>query len=129
MLLFAGKIIAKTYSDMSSSTPIACTLSEIEEGKIEDHKENAEILFNAIAEVREESHGYSFRLPADTDVIANTGAFIARERLCCPFFEFRITVQPDQQPVWLTLTGREGVKPYIKETLLPKLDTSVENLN
>jgi hypothetical protein len=114
---------------MNTKTPIACNLSEIEDDKIEDHKENAEAFFGAISKAREIVDGYSFRLPADTDAITKAGTFIARERLCCPFFEFSITVQAEQQPVWLTLTGREAVKPYIKETLLPKLDAPVETLN
>lgn len=114
---------------MSNSTPIACDLSAIGEEKIEDHKQNAATIFNAISEVRETAAGYSFRLPAETEVIKKAGAFIAKERLCCPFFEFSIRVPSGQQPVWLTLTGREGVKPYIKETLLPELDASIENIN
>lgn len=114
---------------MSNSSPIACNLSEIEEDEIEDHKKNTETVFNAISKVREEHNGYSFRIPADTNSITKAGAFIARERLCCPFFKFAITVPSEQQPVWLKLTGREGVKSYIKKTLLPKLDAPVENLN
>ncbi|MDR8389841.1 hypothetical protein NC796_01745 [Aliifodinibius sp. S!AR15-10] len=113
---------------MSNTTPIACDLSAIAEENIEDHKHNAETIFNAITKVRETEDGYAFRLPPETGLISKAGSFIARERQCCPFFEFSITVPPQQDPVWLTLTGREGVKPYIKETVLPKLDARVVNI-
>ncbi|MFH5832925.1 hypothetical protein ACG2F4_14885 [Halalkalibaculum sp. DA3122] len=110
---------------MSSRPPIACDFSAIDDNEIEEHRENGRAVFEAISEIRETPNGYSFKLPADTDIISRAGAFIARERLCCPFFEFTLTIPPDHNPVWLKLTGRQGVKPYIKETLLPKLDASV----
>lgn len=114
---------------MSSSSPIACDLSAIEEEKMENHKQNAETIFNAISKVREIEDGYTFRLPAETGLISKAGSFIARERLCCPFFEFSITVPSEQEPVWLTLTGRDCVKPYITKTLLPKLDAHQVNMS
>ncbi|MDX1638508.1 MAG: hypothetical protein R3281_11095 [Balneolaceae bacterium] len=110
---------------MSSQPPIACDLSAIDENKLEDHRENSQTVFEAISEVQELNAGYAFRLRADTDLITRAGAFIARERLCCPFFKFTLTIPPDNNPVWLKLTEREGVKPYIKETLLSRLDAPV----
>lgn len=114
---------------MNSRTPIACDLSAIDEANIEDHRANSEEVFKAINEVREIADGYKFKLPADTGVIKHAGAFVARERLCCPFFEFKLKVQPDHKPVWLILTGREGVKAYMEEALLPQLDAPITTLN
>lgn len=112
---------------MSRQPSIACDLSAINDHELEQHSKNGQTIINAISEIRETPKGYSFKLPAGTDEIEKTGAFIARERLCCPFFEFTLTIQPEQKPVWLKLTGRNGVKPYIKETLLPKLDAPIVN--
>lgn len=112
---------------MSQQPPIACDLSAINDHKLDQHRENGQMVFDAISEIWETPKGYSFKLPANTNDIEKAGAFIARERLCCPFFEFTLTIQPDQQPVWLKLTGRDGVKPYLKETLLPKLDAPIVN--
>lgn len=110
---------------MSSQPPIACDLSAIDDKELEPHRENGRAVFDAIREIRETTDGYSFKLPADTGIIQRTGAFIARERLCCPFFEFTLTIPSDHNTVWLKLSGREGVKPYIKDTLLPQLDAPV----
>lgn len=110
---------------MSSQTPIACDLSAIDEDQLEEHRENGEAVFDAISEIRETPRGYRFRLPAKTDIIRRAGAFVARERLCCPFFEFTLTVPPERKAIRLDLAGREGVKPYIEETLLPQLDAPV----
>lgn len=110
---------------MSNQASIACDLSAINENELEDHRKNGQVVFEAIQEIREVENGYRFKLPADTDIIQKTGAFISRERLCCPFFEFTLNIQADYKPVWLKLEGREGVKSYIKESLLPQLDITV----
>lgn len=112
---------------MSQQPAIACDLTAINDLESEQHRTNAEAIFDAISEIRETPEGYKFKLPANTNHIEKAGAFIARERLCCPFFEFTLTIQPEQKPVWLRLTGRDGVKSYIKETLLPKLDAPIVN--
>src|SRR5690242_2729433 len=36
------------------------------------------------------------------------------ERLRCPFFAFQLEVGSDHQPLWLRITGREGVKPFMQ---------------
>ncbi len=112
---------------MSSRPPIACDLSAIDDSELQDHRENGQAVFKAISEIKELDNGYALRLSANTDLISRACAFIARERMYCPFFEFTLTIPPDHDPVWLKLTGREGVKPYIKEALLPKLDAPVTN--
>lgn len=112
---------------MSNEVPIACDLSAISDDELESHRENGEAVLASIQEVREVADGYALRLPPDTTIIQQTGAFIARERLCCPFFEFNLTIQAVHDPVWLTLTGAEGVKQYIETALLPQLKVGVTN--
>jgi len=36
------------------------------------------------------------------------------ERLCCPFFGFGLRIKPEGGAVWLSLTGRDGIKPFIR---------------
>jgi hypothetical protein len=78
------------------------------------HLSALESLFRMVQEVRELAHGYSFRFPNESEVLVAMAEFIALERLCCPFFGFNIEVEPEGGAVWLSLTGREGVKPFIK---------------
>lgn len=107
---------------MSDPTPIACDPTAIDEAERESHRQIATDLFDRITALQELPDGYAFRLPAETDVVRNAGAFVSRERLCCPFFHFALEVTPDQGPVWLRLTGRDGVKQYIEEAVLPYWD-------
>lgn len=105
-----------------STSNLACDFRAIPEDEREDHTRIAESLFGAITKYEETEGGYRFQLPAQTEVIERAGEFVARERLCCPFFYFRLTVTPDQGPVWLKLTGGEDVKTYIEETVLDEWD-------
>jgi hypothetical protein len=43
-------------------------------------------------------------------VLLATAEFVANERLCCPFFEFEITVERADGPVWLRMTGAGEAK-------------------
>ena len=41
-------------------------------------------------------------------------SFVAEERQCCPFFTFEMEQARDQGPVWLRVTGSDGVKEFIR---------------
>ncbi|HKI03210.1 MAG TPA: hypothetical protein VKK31_14630 [Thermoanaerobaculia bacterium] len=51
--------------------------------------------------------------------------FITKERLCCPFFGFALQVEPEGGALWLNLTGRQGVKPFIVAEIGHALDEEV----
>jgi hypothetical protein len=64
--------------------------------------------------VRELANGYAFRFPADPKTVQLVAEWAAGERLCCPFFDIDIRLEPEGGPMWLTLTGREGTKAFIQ---------------
>ena len=97
-----------------NESPFACVMDAIDPSKRESHLATARYLFSRVDEIREMADGYAFRLSNDTDALLRLAAFIDLERLCCPFFGFNIEVEPEGGPVWLKLTGREGVKPFIR---------------
>jgi hypothetical protein len=96
-------------------SPIACDMSAIEPGLRAGHVATGDRVFRAAEEIREFPDGYAFRLPGESDVLLKAAEFISLERLCCPFLGFAIEVEPEGGPVWLRLTGREGVKAFIRE--------------
>jgi hypothetical protein len=73
-----------------------------------------EAVFGAVQEIRELPDGYSFRLANETALLLKVADFLAKERLCCPFFGFALRIEPEGGAVWLSLTGREGIKPFIQ---------------
>src|SRR5688572_13161121 len=104
---------------MSNSTdgriesPFACDMTAIEVSQRGRHIATIDELFRAVEEIRELSNGYAFRLPNESDVLVKAAKFIALERVCCPFFGFTLEAEPEVGSLWLSLTGREGVKPFI----------------
>lgn len=95
------------------SSPFACDMSAIAPDKRGEHIQTTDELFHSVEEVRELENGYAFRLANDGDVLLRAAQFVALEKLCCPFFAFTLEVEAEGGAVWLSLTGREGVKPFI----------------
>jgi hypothetical protein len=92
-----------------TQSPLACDLTAIEPAQRAAHEAlGAYLVKESAQERRELPDGYAFRFAAEQ--YAEITAFIANERLCCPFFHFALDVMPDRGPIWLHLTGREGVK-------------------
>ena len=96
-------------------SPIACDMSAIEPGLRAGHVATGGRLFRAAEEIRELPDGYAFRLTNESDTLLKAAEFVSLERLCCPFLGFALVVEPEGGPVWLRLTGREGVKAFIRE--------------
>ena len=94
-------------------SPFACDMSAIAEEQRGAHLATITKLFRAVESVRELPNGYAFRLPNESDALLTVVQFITLERLCCPFLGFDLEVEREGGAVWLSLTGREGVKPFI----------------
>lgn len=48
--------------------------------------------------------------------------YIENDRLCCPFFNFGVEVEPNNGPLWLRLTGGEGVKEILQIALFESIE-------
>jgi hypothetical protein len=92
----------------------ACSLTALTAEQRKRHSELRKVLGESIKEVQELPDGYAFRLPDDAKTIVNAAEFITYEKLCCPFFKFNLEVESSSKPVWLKLTGQEGVKQFLK---------------
>jgi len=64
--------------------------------------------------VRELADGFEFQFPSDPKSIAMVAEWAAGERLCCPFFNIQLRMEPEGGPFWLRVTGRKGTKEFIK---------------
>lgn len=100
--------------NVPTESPFACVMTAIDIEKRHQHLETAHKIFEEVEQIRELANGYAFRLRQQPGLIEKIGQFISLERLCCPFFGFTLEVQPEGTEVWLHLTGREGVKPFIR---------------
>lgn len=100
-------------ADEKTVSPFACDMTAIEASQRGQHITTIDELFGAVTEIKELPNGYAFRLPDGSDIFTKTANFIMLERLCCPFFGFALEIEPEGGSIWLSLTGREGVKPFI----------------
>ena len=65
-------------------------------------------------DVRELANGYEFQFPADPTTVQLVAEWAAGERACCPFFDIELRLEREGGPLWLRLTGRDGVKQFIR---------------
>ena len=97
--------------------PIACDMTALNAAQRERQQALMKSFHALVQEMQETNDGYAFRLAADTETILLAAEFITIERLCCPFFNFALEVGPPDAPLWLRISGREGVKEFIKMEL------------
>lgn len=65
--------------------------------------------------VRELPDGLMMQFAAET--LPAAALFIDRERRCCPFLRFGLEVEPAGGPIWLRLTGPDGVLEFLRAEL------------
>jgi len=107
-------------------SPFACDMTAIAVDQRDAHLATINRLFRAVESVRELPNGYSVHLPNESDVLLTAAKFIALERLCCPFFDFSLEIEREGGAVWLNLTGRKGVKPFIMAEIGHHLPTEIK---
>lgn len=102
---------------MAAQSVLVCNVNAL---TAEQHARLQSILPDLMAtaqEIEELADGYAIRFPPDGGTYHAIAEYISLERLCCPFFHFVLEVQPDGGPLWLRLTGPDGVKAFIREEL------------
>lgn len=98
-----------------NQSPLACDMTAIPADQRPLHLAKSRELFSQIEETRELADGYEFRFADQSNLLKQLADFVSLEKLCCPFLRFEIEVGAESGPVWLRLTGREGVKEFIQE--------------
>lgn len=103
--------------DKLNASPLACDMSALAPEKREEHITTSRELFSHIVSIRELTDGYAFELGNGPDAIVKAAQFIALEKLCCPFLHFALEVEAEGGPTSLRLSGREGVKEFVREEI------------
>lgn len=100
--------------NMENETTFMCRLDALDQTQRERYKALGKQLRSNVKEVKELPNGYAFRLAAESETILSAAEWITFERLCCPFFSFALEIEGDGKPLWLKMTGREGVKEFMR---------------
>src|SRR5262245_54102489 len=85
-----------------AQSPIVCNLKALTASEREHHEAVTRKLKAAIADVKELSNGFSFRLSPGIR-IAEVGEWIEAERKCCPFLDFQLRLEREGGPIQLSL--------------------------
>jgi hypothetical protein len=97
-----------------SKSPFACDRLAL---TAEQRKRHFEELGPALRarkkSVRELPDGFAFEFPADLATFQLVAEWAAGEHVCCPFFDIDLRLEREGGPLWLRLTGRDGVKQFI----------------
>ncbi len=96
------------------SLPIACSLTDSE--LQERRRDVLQKARSAVVDVRELENGYAYSFPATGEWLTELAQLINLERQCCPFLQFCLTVEPDNGPIWLEMTGPEGAREFLAAT-------------
>jgi hypothetical protein len=67
-----------------------------------------------LEEVRELPDGFALRFCDDGTLLARLAEWVRLESVCCPFVRFEVRIERRNGPVWLRLTGEEGIKEFLR---------------
>jgi hypothetical protein len=91
--------------------PIACTLTP------RDMAARANTLLPELLSRAQEHQdlpdGFRLRFEATSDTLQQITAVIDAERQCCRFLRFQLTVEPDEGPIWLAVSGPSGTREFL----------------
>jgi hypothetical protein len=99
----------------ASESPLACDLGAISATDRPRYHELRRSVAASVIGKRELPDGIAIQMDTARIALPQLAEWISFERKCCPFFEFRIDLAPGSGPVWLSLTGRAGVKEFIAQ--------------
>ncbi len=97
----------------ATESPLACDLTAISASDRPRYNELRRMVGAAVIGKRDLPDGLAIQIDTFRIALSQLAEWISFERKCCPFFEFRIDLAAESGPVWLSLTGRAGVKEFV----------------
>lgn len=89
---------------------VSCKLTSPELRKRKE--EVIAVLKSKVLEKQELADGYKYKFEATDDMLDQLTSFLKSERACCDFFDFNLALS--DKIVWLSITGPDGAKDFIK---------------
>jgi len=100
---------------LPAESPFACNRAALSAQARQRHFDELSPALRARKKsIRELRDGFEFEFPSDTATFQLVSEWVAGERLCCPFFDIDVHAEREGGSLWLRLTGREGVKQFIR---------------
>jgi hypothetical protein len=110
---------ARSPAVIKAESPFYCNRTAITADQRLRQKELGKNLHAALLGVQELPDGYEFEFPPDRANYDALTEFTPLEHACCPFFDVSIRLEREHGKLWWRLTGRDGVKPFIRAEFSP----------
>ncbi len=108
-------VIVAMAAPSFTKSPFACNRAALTAQARKRHfDELSPVLRARKKSIRELRDGFEFEFPPDTTTFQLVSEWVSGERLCCPFFDIDVHVEREGGALWLRLTGRDGVKQFIR---------------
>jgi hypothetical protein len=98
-------------------TSLYCDLSALDSDQRKRHSTLTKELLSKQLEFKELADGYGMRFPHDTSLFTAISEWATLEHLCCPFLTLTMELQHDKGPIWLNISGDDGVKAFLRTEL------------
>jgi hypothetical protein len=96
-----------------------CNINALSPAERASHKQLTDKLMALRRETVESEKGYEFQYNPKDISLAELAEWVAAEGKCCPFFDFHIDLERQGALLCLRLTGKEGIKPFIRAEFSP----------
>jgi hypothetical protein len=108
-----------TSASAKPETPFFCDRTALTPEQRKRQQELAKILRASVLGMQELLDGFEFEFPSDPTNYQALAEFTPLERACCPFFDISIRLEREGGKLWWRLTGRDGVKQFIRAEFSP----------
>jgi hypothetical protein len=112
-LMFMNLGTAAQEAARTTKSGLTCNINGIPPQERARYGRLVEALPRAIKERLELQDGYAFQMDTTQISTGQLVEWVELERQCCPFFGFEVRWEGKNGPVWLRLTGPEGIKEFI----------------
>ncbi|HEX4605359.1 MAG TPA: hypothetical protein VH724_15265 [Candidatus Angelobacter sp.] len=110
---------AATKTAAKNASPFFCNRTALTAEQRHRQQELGKTLRSSLLGVQELPDGYEFEFAPGRPNYDALTEFTPMEHTCCPFFDVSIRLERESGKLWWRLTGREGVKPFIRAEFGP----------
>jgi len=110
---------AQRSANPKGETPFYCDRTALTPEQRKRQQELGKILRSSVLGIQELPDGFEFEFSYDPANYQALTEFTPLERACCPFFDISIRLEREGGKIWWGLTGREGVKQFIRAEFSP----------
>jgi hypothetical protein len=115
----AGAQRSSTSAQTKEGTPFFCDRTALTPEQRKRQGELSRMLRSSVLGVQELVDGYEFEFSPDRSNYQTLAEFTLLERACCPFFDISLRLEREGGKLWWRLTGRDGVKSFIRPEFSP----------